>query len=110
MGKKNGSRFIYSIGCYWYCRCMFNDFFSQKTTYFGYMNSNTNAEKVVSEKDGLVKHNIKVEPSNDFKPKKGDFVKLVSKDDGKTFYKQEIVKHDDVPHGLMMKIHDMHMN
>ncbi|HEA4328046.1 DUF4889 domain-containing protein, partial [Staphylococcus aureus] len=24
--------------------------------------------------------------------------------------KQEIVKHDDVPHGLMMKIHDMHMN
>ncbi|HDG3570658.1 DUF4889 domain-containing protein, partial [Staphylococcus aureus] len=22
----------------------------------------------------------------------------------------EIVKHDDVPHGLMMKIHDMHMN
>ncbi|RNA82439.1 DUF4889 domain-containing protein [Staphylococcus aureus] len=28
----------------------------------------------------------------------------------KTFYKQEIVKHDDVPHGLMMKIHDMHMN
>ncbi|MBO8902341.1 DUF4889 domain-containing protein, partial [Staphylococcus aureus] len=21
-----------------------------------------------------------------------------------------IVKHDDVPHGLMMKIHDMHMN
>jgi hypothetical protein len=35
---------------------------------------------------------FKVEPSNDFKPKKGDFVKLVSKDDGKTFYKQEIVK------------------
>ena len=29
--------------------------------------------------------------------RKGDFVKLVSKDDGKTFYKQEIVKHDDVP-------------
>lgn len=66
---KNGSRFIYSIGCYWYCRCMFNDFSSQNDL-FGYMNSNTNAEKVVSEKDGLVKHNIKVEPSNDFKPKK----------------------------------------
>ena len=32
--------------------------------------------------------------------RKGDFVKLVSKDDGKTFYKQEIVKHDDVPHGF----------
>ncbi len=30
------------------------------------------------------------EPSNDFKPKKGDFVKFVSKDDGKTFYKQEL--------------------
>ena len=26
--------------------------------------------------------------------------KIVSKDGGKTFYKQEIVKHDDVPHGF----------
>lgn len=55
--------------------------------YFGYMNSNINVEKVVSEKDGLVKYNIKVELFNDFKLKKGDFVKLVFKDDGKIFYK-----------------------
>ncbi len=110
MGKKMGlglSIALVVIGIAVVCLMIFS---SQKTTYFGYMNSNTNAEKVVSEKDGLVKHNIKVEPSNDFKTKKGDFVKLVSKDDGKTFYKQEIVKHDDVPHGLMMKIHGMHMN
>ncbi|AYU99637.1 hypothetical protein HMPRFS0000_1523 [Staphylococcus aureus] len=54
------------------------------------MNSNTNAEKVVSEKDGLVKHNIKVEPSNDFKPEKGDFVKLVLKM-MEDIYKQEML-------------------
>lgn len=27
----------------------------------------------------------------------------------KIFYKQEVVKHDDIPHGLMMKIHEMEM-
>mgnify|MGYP002655573936 CR=1 FL=1 len=102
MGKKMGlglSIALIVIGIAVVCLMIFS---SQKTTYFGYMNSNTNAEKVVSEKDGLVKHNIKVEPSNDFKPNKGDF--------GNTFYKPEIVNHDDVPHALMMKIHDMHMN
>ena len=35
MGK-NGSRFIYSIGCYWYCRCMFNDFSSQNDLFWLY--------------------------------------------------------------------------
>lgn len=40
------------------------------------MNSNTNAEKVVSEKDGLVKHNIKVEPSNDFQAEKRRLCKI----------------------------------
>ncbi len=69
---------------------MFNDSLV-KNDLFGYMNSNTNAEKVVSEKDGLVKHNIKVEPSNDFKPKKGDFVKLVSKDGGRHFINKRLL-------------------
>lgn len=82
---------------------------SQKSTYYGYMKNSNTAEKVVSEKDGLVTHNVKLKTNNDFKPKKGDFVKLVSKDDGKTFYKMQVVKHDDIPHGLMMKIHEMDM-
>ncbi|SCT01881.1 DUF4889 domain-containing protein [Staphylococcus caeli] len=81
----------------------------QKSTYYGYMSNSTTAEKVVSEKDGLVTKNVKIEGDKDFKPKKGDFVKLVSKDDGKTFYKKEVVEHDDIPHGLMMKIHEMKM-
>ena len=78
---------------------------SQKSTDYVYMSDRTTAEK-----DGLVTKNVKIDNKNDdFKPKKGDFVKLVSKDDGKTFYKQEVVKHDDIPHGLMMKIHEMEM-
>ncbi|WP_460413951.1 DUF4889 domain-containing protein, partial [Staphylococcus aureus] len=70
-----------------------SDFFKQKTAY--------EIAQCLVGSEMCIRDSIKVEPSNDFKPKKGDFVKLVSKDDGKTFYKQEIVKHDDVPHGLM---------
>ncbi|WP_251521338.1 MULTISPECIES: DUF4889 domain-containing protein [Staphylococcus] len=84
-------------------------FSSQSSTYYGYMKDSTTAEKVVSEKDGLVTKNVKIEKEDDFKPKKGDFVKLASKDEGESFYKKEIVKHDDIPHGLMMKIHKMKM-
>lgn len=84
-------------------------FSTQKSTYYGYMGNSTTAEKVVSEKNNEVTENIKIESTSDFKPKKGDFVKLISNDNGKTFYKKEVVKHDDIPHGLMMKIHDMEM-
>ena len=84
-------------------------FSTQKSTYYGYMETGTTAEKVVSEKNNEVTENVKLESTKDFKPKKGDFVKLISKDDGKTFYKKDVVTHDDVPHGLMMKIHDMEM-
>lgn len=53
---------------------------------------------------------MKLPSESGFSPKKGDFVKLSkSKDDGK-FTKMKVVKHDDVPHGLMMKIHKMHMD
>lgn len=84
-------------------------FSTQKSTYYAYMENSTTAEKVVSEKNNEVTENIKIESTSDFKPKKGDFVKLISNDNGKTFYKKEVVKHDDIPHGLMMKIHDMEM-
>lgn len=83
-------------------------FSTQKTTHYGYMQDSQTAEKVINEKDGEVTENVKIENSEDFKPKKGDFVKLISDDDGETFYKKEIVSHDDIPHGLMIKIHDMH--
>lgn len=82
-------------------------FSNQKNTYYGYMNSSNNAEKIVSEKDGLVTNNVKLKTENDFKPQKGDFVKLVSKDEGRSFYKKDLVNHDKIPHGLMMKIHEM---
>ena len=57
-----------------------------------------------------VTENVKIKNTEDFKPKKGDFVKLISSDDGKTYYKKDIVDHDDIPHGLMMKIHEMDMD
>lgn len=37
------------------------------------------------------------------------YMKLVAKkDEPHVYIKKKIVSHDDVPHGLMMKIHDMH--
>ena len=53
------------------------------------MENSTTAEKVVSEKNNEVTENIKIESTSDFKPKKGDFVKLISNDNGKTFYKKK---------------------
>lgn len=81
----------------------------QKETYYGYMKNDTTAEKVVSESEKTVAENVKIPTDDDFRPEKGDFVKLVAKKDAPNEYiKKEIVTHDDVPHGLMMKIHDMH--
>lgn len=81
----------------------------QKETYYGYMKNDTTAEKVVSASEKTVEENVKIPTDDDFRPAKGDFVKLVAKKDAPNEYiKKEIVTHDDVPHGLMMKIHDMH--
>ncbi|EKU45178.1 DUF4889 domain-containing protein [Staphylococcus massiliensis] len=76
-------------------------------TYYGYMKDDHTAEKIVSEKSHKVTENVDVKPKGDFKPQKGDFVRLSSPDEGKTFTKGKVVEHDDIPHGLMMKIHDM---
>lgn len=81
----------------------------QKETYYGYMKDNTTAEKIISESDKTVEENVTLSTDDHFSPKKGDFVKLVAKkDEPHQFVKKEVVEHDDVPHGLMMKIHDMH--
>ncbi|MFH4934557.1 DUF4889 domain-containing protein [Staphylococcus cohnii] len=81
----------------------------QKETYFGYMKNSTTAEKVVSEKDHKVEENVKIPSKSGFNPKKGDFVKLIKSEGEDTYSKMEVVDHDDIPHGLMMKIHDMDM-
>ncbi|PTJ72651.1 DUF4889 domain-containing protein [Staphylococcus hyicus] len=83
----------------------------QKETYYGYMKDHTTAEKVISESDKSIEENVKIPTDHDFQPKKGDFVKLVAnKGDKHDYVKKEVVSHDDVPHGLMMKIHDMKMH
>jgi len=79
----------------------------QKETYYGYMEDSTTAEKVVSEKDKKVEENVKLPSKSGFSPKSGDFVKLVKAEGDDTYSKMEVVSHDDVPHGLMMKVHDM---
>ncbi|MCS4486115.1 DUF4889 domain-containing protein [Staphylococcus americanisciuri] len=84
---------------------------SQKETYYGYMMDDTTAEKIVNASTGEVEEHVTLTPDEHFKPHKGDFVMLTAKKGGDhEFVKQEIVEHDDVPHGLMMKIHEMHMH
>ncbi|MFO3693745.1 DUF4889 domain-containing protein [Staphylococcus felis] len=83
----------------------------QKETYYGYMKDNTTAEKVISESEKTIEENVKIPTDDNFQPQKGDFVKLVAnKDDESHFIKKEVVDHDDVPHGLMMQIHEMDMS
>ncbi|KIX91769.1 hypothetical protein TP70_00355 [Staphylococcus microti] len=83
---------------------------SQKETYYGYMMDDTTAEKIVNASTNEVEEHVAITPDDQFKPQKGDFVKLTAeKDSDHHFVKQEIVDHDDIPHGLMTKIHDMHM-
>ncbi|MFG0115308.1 DUF4889 domain-containing protein [Staphylococcus aureus] len=59
----------------------------KKDTYYGIMKDNTTIEKMISEKDESIEKNVKLPSDSDVKVKKVDY--------------------DDVPHGLMMKIHDM---
>ncbi|WP_412518148.1 DUF4889 domain-containing protein [Staphylococcus simulans] len=80
----------------------------KKETYYGIMKDNQTVEKMVSEKDNHIEKNINIESDDQFKPKKGDFVVLVKKEGTDEFSKKKVVEHDDIPHGLMMKIHDMH--
>lgn len=79
----------------------------QKETYYGYMKNETTADKIISEKDHKIEKDVKLPAESGFSPKKGDFVKLIKAEGDGAFSKMEVVDHDDIPHGLMMKIHDM---
>ncbi|WP_053040314.1 DUF4889 domain-containing protein, partial [Staphylococcus aureus] len=59
------------------------------------------------EKDESIEKNVKLPSDSDVKVKKGDFVIVYKLADSDKIVKVKKVDHDDVPHGLMMKIHDM---
>src|SRR5699024_10967073 len=79
----------------------------QKETYFGYMKNSTTADKVVSEKDHEVEENVKIPTKSEINPKKDDFVKLIKFDDEDNYSNIEVFDNKNIPHGIMMKIHDM---
>ncbi|GGG91988.1 DUF4889 domain-containing protein [Staphylococcus pragensis] len=80
----------------------------QKETYYGYMKDSHTIEKMVSEQTEKVEKNVQLPSDTDVDVKKGDFVFLVKEKGSDKFSRVSKVKHDDVPHGLMMKIHEMH--
>ena len=69
-----------------------------------YENDHT-IDKIVNEQTEKLK-NVEL-PSSKANVKKGDFVFSQRKGSDK-FSRVSKVDHDDVPHGLMMKIHEMH--
>ncbi|EWR13515.1 TPA: DUF4889 domain-containing protein [Staphylococcus aureus] len=79
----------------------------KKDTYYGIMKDNTTIEKMISEKDESIEKNVKLPSDSDVKVKKGDFVIVYKLADSDKIVKVKKVDHDDVSHGLMMKIHDM---
>lgn len=66
----------------------------QKESYYGYMKDSHTIDKMVNEQTEKVE--------------KGDFVFLVKEKGSDSFSRVSKVNHDEVPHGLMMKIHEMH--
>ncbi|MGZ2417342.1 uncharacterized protein DUF4889 [Staphylococcus caledonicus] len=81
---------------------------SQKETYYGYMKDSHTIDKMVNEQTEKVEKNVDLPSDTDVKVKKGDFVFLVKEKGSDKFSRVSKVDHDDVPHGLMMKIHEMH--
>ena len=80
----------------------------QKETYYGYMKNSHTIDKMVNEQTEKVEKNVELPSDTNAKVKKGDFVFLVKEKGSDKFSRVSKVKHDDVPHGLMMKIHKMH--
>ncbi|MGW9855856.1 competence protein ComGC [Staphylococcus hominis] len=80
----------------------------QKETYYGYMKDSHTIDKMVNEQTEKVEKNVKLPSDTEVKVTKGDFVFLVKEKGSNSFSRVSKVSHDDVPHGLMMKIHEMH--
>lgn len=79
----------------------------KKDTYYGIMKDDHTVEKMIREKDQKIEKDVPITTDSNFHPKKGQFVMLVKKEDSDSYTKKKVVGHDDIPHGLMMKIHDM---
>ena len=79
----------------------------KKETYYGVMKNDTTIDKMISEKDEKIEKNVKLPSNANVSVKKEDFVMIFKDEKSGKITKVKKVKHDDVPHGLMSKIHDM---
>ena len=79
----------------------------KKDTYYGIMKDSTTIDKMISEKDEKIEKNVKLPSNANVSVKKEDFVMIFKDEKSGKITKVKKVKHDDVPHGLMSKIHDM---
>ena len=71
------------------------------------MKNDHTIDKMVNEQTEKLK-NVELPSDSKANVKKGDFVFLVKEKGSDKFSRVSKVDHDDVPHGLMMKIHEMH--
>ena len=78
----------------------------QKESYYGYMKDSHTIDKMVNEQTEKVEKNVKL-PSNTNVKVKRRFCLLVKEKGSDSFSRVSKVNHDEVPHGLMMKIHEM---
>lgn len=79
----------------------------KKDTYYGIMKNSTTIDKMISEKDEKIEKNVKLPSNANVSVKKEDFVMIFKDEKSDKITKVKKVDHDDVPHGLMSKIHDM---
>ena len=79
----------------------------KKDSYYGIMKDSTTIDKMINTKNEKIEKNVELPKDANVSVKKEDFVMLFKDEKTGKITKVKKVDHDDVPHGLMSKIHDM---
>lgn len=79
----------------------------KKESYYGITKDSTTIDKMINTKNEKIEKNVELPKDANVSVKKEDFVMLFKDEKTGKITKVKKVNHDDVPHGLMSKIHDM---
>lgn len=79
----------------------------KKDSYYGIMKDSTTIDKMINTKNEKIEKNVELPKDANVSVNKEDFVMLFKDEKTGKITKVKKVDHDDVPYGLMSKIHDM---
>lgn len=79
----------------------------KKDTYYGIIKDSTTIDKMINAKDEKIEKNVKLPSDANVSVKSEDFIMIFKDEKSGEITKVKKVDHDDVPYGLMSKIHDV---